>query len=91
MKLFIHPPVNVKIAESYEIDKRLYERFFEANAKWLENNDIDYQVHGFRYPELLCMLARVPGQAVVIEFTVTIEDDTQAMMFKLFSELPNDT
>jgi hypothetical protein len=87
MKIFNYAPVYVKINESYGIDKAMFTKSFEKDAAWLADNDIDYQVSGFRWPEMLSMLV---SRDILIEFTITIEDDTQAVMFRLYSGLSND-
>lgn len=84
MRIFKYEPVAVKVNDSY---RNLYAKIFETHAQWLANNDIVYQVAGFRWPELVTMLR---SRNIVIEFEISIDDDTDAMMFRLFSGMAND-
>lgn len=87
MNTFKYEPVYVKIGDSYGIDRSLYTKMFESHARWLESNDVEYEIAGFRWPELVSMLL---SRDVVVEFELSIDDDAEAVMFRLFSGMATD-
>jgi hypothetical protein len=56
---------------------------FPEHGRWLIDNEMEYQVQGFRWPEMLT--PRSAQMMVFFEFDVIFEDVPQAIMFLFFS------
>lgn len=87
MTTFRYPPAYARIDQKQLSDQTLHETMFVDHVDWLESNDIEYTVVGFRWPEIVTMLFSHDPKCIGVEFDLTIEDDEQAVMFRLYSGL----
>lgn len=65
----------------------VYAVIFSDHYKWLVENDIEYSVNLFTWPEMLSNLANRQLGMSVCEFEVTIEDEKQAIRFRLYTDM----
>jgi hypothetical protein len=84
---FRHSPACVLVQQSHMTDERLFTIAFAEHARWLAENEIKYSVVGFRWPAIITILFSHDKRTIAVEFDLTIEDDTQAVMYRLFSGL----
>lgn len=89
MTTFRYPPAYTRIDQSQKSDQLLYENLFADHAAWLALNEIEYGVVGFRWPEIITMLFSHARNNIAIEFDIMIEDEDQAVMFRLYTGLPS--
>jgi hypothetical protein len=87
MTTFRYGPAYVPVELRHKPDQTLYEIVHDDHAQWLALNEIAYAVVGFRWPEIITMLFSHDKRTIGVEFDLTIDDDTQAVMFRLYSGL----
>ena len=83
MIIFRYDPITVMSNVRGMFSDEAYQQFFPEHHKWLTDNDIDYCVNVFTWPEFF-LIGNRPG-LLCCEFTITIENDNSAIMFKLYS------
>ena len=86
MRYFQYPSILTDITDKHLQPHDIFKKYCEDDCKWLEDNDITYQVDVFHWPQLPFFTDRQIAK-VRSEFTIVIENVTQACMFRLYSGL----
>jgi hypothetical protein len=81
--MFRYDPILVPVEQSFLSSPEVFALMFPEQNQWLLDNEIEFHVQGFRWPEM--MTPRSLGMGVVFEFDVIIGNDPQAVMFRIFS------
>ena len=84
MKHFNYTPILTSVHERYIPNDELLKKYFENDYNWLKEQNIEYQVDVFRWPEFP-FFTQFQIAKVKTEITLIIENVNHAVMFRLYS------
>jgi hypothetical protein len=88
MKHFSYASILTDISDKNISNYDIFKKHYEEDCKWLEENDILFQVDVFHWPELPFFTQHQIAK-VRREITIIIDNINHAMMFRLYSGLMN--
>ena len=83
---FKYESILTSISDKYLPYEELFEKYYKEDSEWLKENDIQYQISVFFWPEMPFFTNHQIAM-VRSEFEVVISSRENAVLFRLYSGL----